>query len=88
VISSGRESSVVLRFGRPRFGFGLPLVGVAVLVEHYGAVILDDGLQHVLYGRVELDVLSELTLELVGDVVEGLGENGVDGHHWAGDRLQ
>ena len=67
---------------------GLPLVGVAVLVEHHRAVVGDDVLEHVLHGGVELGPVGQLALELGGDVVEGLGQDGVDGDHGPGDGLQ
>jgi hypothetical protein len=61
-----------------RRGLDLPVLGVAVAVEHDGTVLGDDALEHLLHRFVEVGALASMPLELGGDEVERVGHDRVD----------
>ena len=70
-----------------RLRFDRPCIGIAVAVEHHGAVFGDDVGEQLLDGGVELDTFLDRFLENGRAVVQRVGHDGVQDDHGFADRL-
>ncbi|MPM49525.1 hypothetical protein SDC9_96255 [bioreactor metagenome] len=76
----------ILRVGQPApRGFFAPFFGIAVAVENYPLMGFDDVLQQGLEFGVEIGFTE--VFELGGEVVDGVGHDGVENHHRPGAAL-